>query len=57
MIKKKRQAQILEILLKEEAITVTVLAELLNVSTVTIRKQANHRPTTVTTEEHIHYRR
>ncbi len=38
MIKKKRQAQILEILLKEEAITVTVLAELLNVSTVTIRK-------------------
>ena len=38
MIKKKRQAQILEILLKEEAINVTVLAELLNVSTVTIRK-------------------
>ena len=38
MLKKKRQTQILEVLLKEEAITVTELANLLEVSTVTIRK-------------------
>lgn len=38
MFKKKRQALILEALLKEEAITVTDLAELLDVSSVTIRK-------------------
>ena len=38
MLKKKRQAQIMEVLLKEESITVTQLAELLDVSSVTIRK-------------------
>ena len=38
MIKKTRQAQIMDALIKEEAITVTELAELLDVSTVTIRK-------------------
>ena len=38
MIKKRRQAQIMEVLMKEEAITVTELAELLDVSSVTIRK-------------------
>ncbi len=38
MIKKKRQAQIMEVLLKEESIAVTDLAELLDVSQVTIRK-------------------
>ena len=36
--KKKRQEQILDVLLKEEAISVTELAELLDVSQVTIRK-------------------
>ena len=38
MLKKKRQAQILEVLMKEEAITVSELASLLDVSSVTIRK-------------------
>lgn len=38
MLKKKRQEQILEVLLKEESITVAELAELLDVSQVTIRK-------------------
>ncbi|MBO4723208.1 MAG: DeoR/GlpR transcriptional regulator [Muribaculaceae bacterium] len=38
MLKKKRQEQILDVLLKEEAISVTELAELLDVSQVTIRK-------------------
>ncbi len=38
MIKKKRQAQILEVLMKEETVTVAQLAQLLDVSQVTIRK-------------------
>ena len=38
MLKKKRQEQILEVLLKEESISVNELAELLDVSQVTIRK-------------------
>ena len=38
MLKKKRQEQILDVLLKEEAISVAELAELLDVSQVTIRK-------------------
>ncbi|MBR5638763.1 MAG: DeoR/GlpR transcriptional regulator [Muribaculaceae bacterium] len=38
MLKKKRQEQILEVLLKEEAISVAELAEMLDVSQVTIRK-------------------
>ncbi|MBQ6648868.1 MAG: DeoR/GlpR transcriptional regulator [Muribaculaceae bacterium] len=38
MLKKKRQAQIMEVLLREESVTVNQLAELLDVSSVTIRK-------------------
>ncbi len=41
MLKKKRQSQILEVLLKEESISVIDLADLLEVSTVTIRKDLN----------------
>lgn len=37
-MKKKRQAQIMEVLLREESVTVNQLAELLDVSSVTIRK-------------------
>ena len=38
MLKKKRQSQIMEVLMKEESITVAELAERLDVSQVTIRK-------------------
>ena len=41
MLKKKRQASIIEALMKEESISVNELAELLDVSTVTIRKDLN----------------
>ena len=41
MLKKKRQAHIVEVLIKEEAMSVSELAELLDVSSVTIRKDLN----------------
>lgn len=41
MLKKKRQAHIMEVLIKEEAMSVSELAELLDVSSVTIRKDLN----------------
>lgn len=41
MIKKKRQAQIIDVLMKEEAMSVSELAEMLAVSSVTIRKDLN----------------
>lgn len=41
MLKKKRQAYIMEVLIKEEAMSVSELAELLDVSSVTIRKDLN----------------
>ena len=41
MIKKKRQDSIMEVLIKQESVSVNELAEQLNVSTVTIRKDLN----------------
>ena len=41
MLKKKRQAHIMEVLIKEESMSVSELAELLDVSSVTIRKDLN----------------
>lgn len=41
MLKKKRQSQIIDLLIKEEAMSVSELAEMLDVSSVTIRKDLN----------------
>ena len=57
MIKKKRHNSIMEVLIKQGTVSVNELAEQLNVSTVTIRKDLNelekanrlYRKTSVTT--------